>query len=93
MRLRQVAEERERALRNELLARPGAPWSDERGELHARGENISFFEGPDLRDPVIRAAVGFLTTTFKVHPFSADNPDIWTASAMPFTLQACPLSS
>ena len=43
MRLRQVAEERERALRNELLARPGAPWSDERGELHARERRESFF--------------------------------------------------
>ena len=68
---------------------------EERGEARARGEfqrgaeayhpmdpffEGSAFEGPDLRDAEVRAAVGFLTSTFKIPSFNPEAPEMWIES-------------
>ena len=65
------------------------PFSDEgireraeRGELQLGGESFgpssgTFFEGPDMRDPEVRATVAYMTSTFKIHPLDPEAPDMW----------------
>lgn len=78
--------------RGELHARGE---SHARGELHARGEQHArgesqevdpgvdhegFFGGPDLGNSEVRAAVGFLTSVFRIPAFSPDSPDAWVGN-------------
>ena len=46
---------------------------------HARQvtEDEEVFDGPDLSDPEVRAAVGFMTGTFKIPLMDPDIPDVW----------------
>ena len=48
------------------------------GEVSAL-TNLSF-EGPDMADPEVRAAVGYVTSTFKIHALSPEEPDMWVDS-------------
>ena len=58
------AAQRRQPVANPPLARRGA-------------EDEDVFDGPDLSVAEVRAAVGFMTGTFKVPPLDPDNPDVW----------------
>ena len=43
-------------------------------------EEESVFAGPDMADAEVRAAVGFLTGTFRISALDPDAPDVWVES-------------